>query len=584
MANSEKGVQLPFDGIPCDFLGDILSRLDVKSLKRCECVSKWWLSLLRTPYDSEAQLESPLAIDIGVWKQSIKSAIENTAQEKGSNQPNLSTNEGAAVPEVVREGPERVSRVRMKPNMKKSFDAFSTANLGKYAEMLEQHKAETKETLSQLPIGSIPVPIPQSPLTGGNSGIAENPQLFEDRNDDILGRSKGDGIRSGWSSRSVTYSQSPISNSTNASIKSAIENTAQEKGSNQPNLSTNEGAAVPEVVREGPERVSRVRMKPIFLQKKVRRFDHHLSICNGETLVEISLHKFPFSEMDQPPLLFFMGSDYGVLCFYDLMDKVVYLWNPTINESRQLPQLGHNCSEFGLGYDPLTNDIKVVKFSSLDGSGVVSTCNKFKEGNQIGIYSLRSNSWKTMTMPNIFSKLESSSTSNIIVYPLMGCSIVVNECIHWMIGIGNKTDCDQSSSGIVAFDISREKFKLIKSPQIVKGSNVKKLANFSGWLSFFTLNEVHVVDIWVMKKYGDSDSWFKHLSVNLHSLLPNRFSSHSRCIPKDLLSNGNLLISCTGSDDWYSYDTRNKRLENMGERIGIRGLTTYVESTFKLNG
>ncbi|KAF4361646.1 hypothetical protein F8388_007662 [Cannabis sativa] len=378
MANPEEGVQLPFDGIPCDFLGDILSRLDVKSLKRCECVSKSWLSLLRTPYFINLHFKR----------------------------------------------------------------------------------------------------------------------------------------------------QQPCA---------------------------------------------------VFLQKKVRRFDHHLSICNGKTLVEISLHKFPFSEMDQPPLLFFMGSDYGVLGFYDLMDKVVYLWNPTINESRQLPQLGHNCSEFGLGYDPLTNDIKVVKFSSLDGSGVVNTCNKFKEGNQIGIYSLRSNSWKTMKMPNIFSKFESSSTSNIIVYPLMGCSIVVNECIHWMIGLGNKTDCDQSSSGIVAFDISMEKFNLINSPQIVKGSNVKKLANFSGWLSFFTLNEVHVVDIWVMKKYGDSDSWFKHFSVNLQSLLPNRFGSHSRCIPKDLLSNGNLLISCTGSDDWYSYDTRNKRLENMGERIGVRGLTTYVE-------
>ncbi|XP_060967899.1 F-box/kelch-repeat protein At3g23880-like [Cannabis sativa] len=387
MANEEKGVHYNYNDIPCDFLGDILSRLDVKSLKRCECVSKSWLTLLRTPYFNDLHLKRQLHC-------------------------------------------------------------------------------------------------------------------------------------------------------------------------------------------------------VVFQQKKVRKFDHHLSICNGESFVEISLKKFPFTEMDQQPILTIMGSDNGVLGLYDLRSKVVYLWNPTINESKELtpsPELGCNHSELGVGYDPLTNDIKVVKFSSLDGNGVVSTCNKFKEGNQIGIYSLRSNSWKTMAMPNIFSEFESSSTFDITTYTYLDCSMVVNGCIHWIICFGNTTCYGKSSLGIIAFDTSKEKFNLIKSPLTVKPRNFRKLANFSGCLSFFIMNEFQVVDIWVMKKYGDSESWFQYLSVNLLSLLPNTLGQRSTCIPKGFLSNGNLVISCVETENWYCYDTKSKRVKNVGKRIGVSAFTTYVESTFKLD-
>ena len=127
-----------------------------------------------------------------------------------------------------------------------------------------------------------------------------------------------------------------------------------------------------------------------------------------------------------------------------------------------------------------------------------------------------------------------------------------------------------------------EKFKLIKAPQIVRGHNVMKLASFSGCLSFFTLQEVQVVEIWVMKKYGDSDSWFKYLSINLLSLFPSTSPQYPNFIPKYLLSNGNLVIFCTKTGHWYWYDAKNNRLEEMGK--DVLGFTTYVESTFKLEG
>ncbi|XP_062115987.1 F-box protein CPR1-like [Humulus lupulus] len=327
----------------------------------------------------------------------------------------------------------------------------------------------------------------------------------------------------------------------------------------------------------------------VFLQKKVRKFDHTLSICDCESFAEISSRKFPFNERNYSSPLF-MGSDNGVLGLFCFKTDVIHLWNPTINESKELPSFPHstcNDSVLGLGFDPLTADFKVVRFTSLDENGVVrnDTHNLFKEGNQVWIYSLRSNSWKTMAMPNIFSDFE-IPTFDIIITAGVGCSIVFNECIHWMVWFVNRTGYHQSSLGIVSFDISMENFKLLKSPQIVKlerdhGSN---LANFSGCLSFFTLNEFQVAEIWVMKKYGDSDSWFKYLSVNLLSLLPNRFGQRCSYIPVGFLSNGILVISCTETDCWYCYDTKSKRLENVGERFGVSDFTTYVESTFKLNG
>ncbi|XP_062115977.1 F-box protein CPR1-like [Humulus lupulus] len=320
----------------------------------------------------------------------------------------------------------------------------------------------------------------------------------------------------------------------------------------------------------------------VFLQKKVRRFNYTLSTCNWENFAEISSQKFPKFKRRRPPLLLFMGSDNGILGLYDLRNKKVYLWNPTIKVSKTLSFSPHselNHSVLGLGYDPFTTDFKVVMVSCPVEKGVIGTHNLFKAGNQVGIYSLRSNSWKTMAMPDIFSDFE-PYTSDIIIYTSLSCSIVVNEAIHWKICYRNSLYHDQLSLGIVAFGLRMENFKLIKSPQIVEGSHVKKLANFSGCLSFFTFDEVQVVEVWVMKKYGDSESWFKYLSVNLLSLLPNWVGRHPICTPVSFLSNGILVISCIETGYWCWYDTKSKRLENMCRRFGVSDFTTYVESIF----
>ncbi|XP_062115984.1 putative F-box protein At1g33020 isoform X2 [Humulus lupulus] len=70
MANPEKGVL--YNNIPCEFLEDILSRLDAKSLKRCECVSKSWLSLLRAPYFTNLHLQRQVPCVVFLQKKDIQ--------------------------------------------------------------------------------------------------------------------------------------------------------------------------------------------------------------------------------------------------------------------------------------------------------------------------------------------------------------------------------------------------------------------------------------------------------------------------------------------------------------------------------
>ncbi|PON77331.1 F-box associated interaction domain containing protein [Parasponia andersonii] len=122
---------------------------------------------------------------------------------------------------------------------------------------------------------------------------------------------------------------------------------------------------------------------------------------------------------DYHPPLILMGSDKGLLCLLDYKDNRVYLWNPAIREEfKALPSSPKaprewKCthSAYGFGYDPLTFDFKVVKISALDENGC-GNLNSFKSCNKVGVYSLRSNSWKRLTMAVIFSELESDTGSS----------------------------------------------------------------------------------------------------------------------------------------------------------------------------
>ncbi|XP_060968555.1 F-box protein At5g07610-like [Cannabis sativa] len=148
-----------------------------------------------------------------------------------------------------------------------------------------------------------------------------------------------------------------------------------------------------------------------------------LSICDPHTFNEISSHKLPFLE-EGPTNMSIMGSDNGVR---DYTTTVV-----------------------GLGYNHLTTDLKVVQCTSLTEVGYDDrSSNVFKEGNQVWIYSLRSDSWRKIVMPNIFSEFVIPTSDIEALICAVDCSVVLNECINWMVCFANRTKTFQLCIGIV---------------------------------------------------------------------------------------------------------------------------------------
>ncbi|PON58287.1 Galactose oxidase/kelch, beta-propeller [Trema orientale] len=188
-----------------------------------------------------------------------------------------------------------------------------------------------------------------------------------------------------------------------------------------------------------------------------------------------------------------VGGDNGILCFveslYDTVDlwnpqflgDIVYLWNPTTNEVKKIPS-SPTCSPpyaLGFGLHHSNNDFKVVKFS------VSSDDHLFKIRNEVLVYSLETDSWKTIQMPyNILSSSDLdpnfSYSSVVSDFVHSKTSFVVNGSVHWMLRFGRPPlgyDLGNQGTrcGIVAFDLSKELFSLIDSPQDIHGSFVDNI-------------------------------------------------------------------------------------------------------------
>ncbi|PON95768.1 F-box domain containing protein [Trema orientale] len=187
-----------------------------------------------------------------------------------------------------------------------------------------------------------------------------------------------------------------------------------------------------------------------------------------ENFDELSTHRFPTTFKKASRSLILMGSHNGVICLSGQVH--IYLFNPAIKVLRTLPpppppltpfQWDDNSfSQLGFGYDSLTNDFKVVKVCGAYDTGIrCGYSNLFKRCAQVGVYSVGSNSWKTMEMPNLFtSELDSvdSSSFDVVANPSLTCSVVVHNSIHWMLRFHPSKELNHYSFGIVAFDLNTD--------------------------------------------------------------------------------------------------------------------------------
>ncbi|XVF84613.1 hypothetical protein PTKIN_Ptkin17bG0051200 [Pterospermum kingtungense] len=172
---------------------------------------------------------------------------------------------------------------------------------------------------------------------------------------------------------------------------------------------------------------------------------------------------------------------------------------------------------FGFGYDPSTNDYKVVRFAD-----------RYKRVNfprpPAEIYSLKSNTWK---------KIQSFCVSTVFEDSLPGT--LVGGILYWNALCFGKPQQGLLACWILGFDLALEKFETLFPP---KKGDACTLGTIEGCLSVAQKLEGGSIGMW---KLDPKQGWIKVMTIMGANPLPY-------LVPICVMKNGQLLITYT--ENW----------------------------------
>ncbi|PWA50541.1 F-box domain-containing protein [Artemisia annua] len=220
--------------------------------------------------------------------------------------------------------------------------------------------------------------------------------------------------------------------------------------------------------------------------------------------------KVPVNTRPKHAYCYVIGSVNGLICFVGV-PQVVHIWNPTLSAMLSLPPSNstwtvdcHNLFRFG--FDPKTDDYKVVKITGRHGTQHILTSiddiYEAKEWLQVEVFSMRKSCWKVITQ-------KFPSQVKRIYYENEVSLDGRDGHLHW---IGCLDESKPKT--IVAFDLSVETFNEISLPDSIQGYNEMRslVVGFrAGKLCAVShLRYTTACDVWVMNEYGVAKSWVKH--------------------------------------------------------------------------
>lgn len=243
-----------------------------------------------------------------------------------------------------------------------------------------------------------------------------------------------------------------------------------------------------------------------------------------------------------------LGSCNGLLCICNVVDDIA-LWNPSIRKYHVLPFLPMElkrypgtCScrvcVFGLGYDPINDDYKVVRIAQFGG------VNGKSFESEVKVYSLRRNSWRRIgDMPYC------------ILYPGVN-GVFVCGALHWLVSQNAESNV---ANMIVALDLGVEDCREVPQPELMDENFNMDIGVLGGCLCLLANFRGRRVDVWVMKDYGIKESWTKLFSVVqqdvigvLRSLKPLAYSKSGSEV---LMEQDNIHL--------FWYDLRRKEVRDV---------------------
>ncbi|AES68581.1 F-box/kelch-repeat protein At3g23880 [Medicago truncatula] len=248
----------------------------------------------------------------------------------------------------------------------------------------------------------------------------------------------------------------------------------------------------------------------------------------------------------------FVGSCNGILCFTAGIYKIsVILWNPSIRKIKefplfQKPNWSFTHMAFGFGYDSFNDNYKVVVVLQgliQDSSGNIACKTEVK------VHTSITNCWKNIQEFTFGSILPEQSGK------------FVSDTINWLAVI----DFDgRSPRFIISFDLEKESYQKVLLPD----SGGVNVCNF---LALFVLRDCLCVtygdsdfdsvlkDVWIMKEYGNKDSWTKLFTL---SCRVDRGVSHISAKPVYLFEDDQVLLKLTGAFNSFVYDSRSGTLKS----------------------
>ncbi|GAU32665.1 hypothetical protein TSUD_218420 [Trifolium subterraneum] len=183
----------------------------------------------------------------------------------------------------------------------------------------------------------------------------------------------------------------------------------------------------------------------------------------------------------------------GILCMNttSIHERSAILWNPCFRNFKILPPLEfewdyNHAPIYSFGYDHLIDSYKII---------VVSSSNWTRGKIEVGVHSLGTNDWR---------RIHDIPVSGWI----QGSGIFVSGTINWLV-------FDASNiclSSIVSLDLEKESYQMLPQPDS-EGNVSKSLGTLRDCLCIFHSSDSMSFDVWIMKQYGNRESWTKFYRV-----------------------------------------------------------------------
>jgi F-box interacting protein len=274
--------------------------------------------------------------------------------------------------------------------------------------------------------------------------------------------------------------------------------------------------------------------------------------------------KFPVSYPEYS-YIEILGSCNGLVCGLIHDNPLIYIWNPSTRESRELaiPGSSEDDAFYGFGYDVKLDDYKIVRVS-------ISTSTNSTDGSnsetKVEVFTLKSNIWRTIQDLRCSVLLEGPGT-------------LANGALHWLV---RQENGGSKKCVMVSFDLSEEKFlEMVPLRGLTEDDSSwdLELKVLGDWLCLYSHYGL-ICEAWIMKEYSSEASWTRFLRFNGESIPGGKYWFRLLWVTK----NGNVVYDLDGREVvFYNPDEDTARPFIIYHEGDWFESTAYIESLVSPN-